>query len=363
MLPGSALLSEEPRPPIIEPLRVGVGRDYGGWSRRFMTAFEKLAAEGMPLQAILVDLEGPDWIENALQHDVIVWKPAYMGTAIASQFSAKIYTLERLYGRLVVPNFNTIWHFENKIAQADIFRRFNVPTPRTWAALDYHAARKAFAEAKFPVVAKDACGAGSARVWLVEDAAQADRLIQDTFAHQLWREAVEGRGRAAAIPRLIWKRWFWRKLLGNVMGEERFRSLYWQEFVPGNIRDLRVTIIGQNRAYAFWRGNRPNDFRASGSGRILYDEPVPAEIIACMAALSRCMDVDSMAFDIVFDEAGFRVIEMSYGYQDRVPYNTGGTWIVDEGVAPSFVKGHVWPQELWARWAIERARRSGLLNT
>ena len=344
------------------PLRIGVGKDYGGWSGRFMTAFQALADEGENLDVQLVDLEGPDWIENALQHDVIVWKPAYMGTAIASQFIAKVYALEHLYGRLVIPNFNTIWHFENKIAQADIFRRFEVPTPRTWVAFDYHAARKAFANATFPVVAKDAMGAGSARVRLIRDAAEAERLVENTFAHQIWREAVEGKSHKAMIPRLISKRWFWRKVFGNIMAEERFRSLYWQEFVPGNARDLRVTVIGQNRAYAFWRGNRPNDFRASGSGRILYDEAPPTDVISYIATLSRRLDVDSMAFDIVFDEGRFRVTEMSYGYQDAVPHKMAGTWIVNEGQPPAFVEGHVWPQELWARWTLERARRAGLLG-
>jgi glutathione synthase/RimK-type ligase-like ATP-grasp enzyme len=343
-------------------LRIGVGRDFGGWSHRFMEAFQQLAAERVNLHPELVDLEGPDWIANALRYDVVVWKPAYMGTAIASQFIAKIYALERLYGRLVVPNFNTVWHFENKVAQADVFRRFDVPTPRTWAAFDYHVARKAFEDARFPVVVKDARGAGSSRVWLVRDAAQANRLLEDTFAHQLWREAVDGKSRVATIARVFARRWFWRKLIGNLQGEERFRYLYWQEFVPGNSKDLRVTVIGQDRAYAFWRGNRPDDFRASGSGRILYDEPPPPDVISYIATLSRRLDVDSMAFDIVFDKGEPRVTEMSYAYQDAVPHQTAGTWIAEEGRQATFVAGHVWPQELWARWALERARRAGLFD-
>jgi glutathione synthase/RimK-type ligase-like ATP-grasp enzyme len=345
-------------------LRIGIGKDFTGWSGRFLDAFRTLAAEHGGLEPELVDLEGPDWIEKALRYDVVVWKPSYMGAAIASQLIAKIYTLERIYGRLVVPNFNTIWHFENKIAQADVFRAFDVPTPRTWAAFDYHEARAAIEkEAKFPFVAKDARGAGSSRVWLVRDERAAERLLENTFSHQLWREAVEGRSPFATIARVWTRRWFWRKVFGNLIGEERFRYLYWQEFVPGNAKDLRVTVIGHDRAYAFWRGNRPDDFRASGSGRILYDDPPPPSVISYIAALCRRLDTDSMAFDIVFDKGDLRVTEMSYAYQDVVPHRTGGVWMVAEGKEPTFVKGNVWPQELWARWALERARRAGLLDT
>lgn len=48
------------------------------------------------------------------------------------------------------------------------------------------------------------------------------------------------------------------------------KYVYFQDFIPGNDFDTRVTIIG-DRAFGFTRNVRPGDFRASGSGNVGYD--------------------------------------------------------------------------------------------
>lgn len=44
-----------------------------------------------------------------------------------------------------------------------------------------------------------------------------------------------------------------------------------QDFIPNNDHDIRVIVIG-DKAFAIKRMVRKNDFRASGSGNILYDK-------------------------------------------------------------------------------------------
>ena len=62
-----------------------------------------------------------------------------------------------------------------------------------------------------------------------------------------------------------------QKRLSGPRPESQRSYILWQEFIPDNQRDFRVTIIGRRYAFVFWRNNRPGDFRASGSGLIDYD--------------------------------------------------------------------------------------------
>lgn len=53
-----------------------------------------------------------------------------------------------------------------------------------------------------------------------------------------------------------------------MMGSEK-GYVYFQDFVPDNDFDTRVTVVG-DRAFAYTRNVRPGDFRASGSGDIVH---------------------------------------------------------------------------------------------
>ena len=56
----------------------------------------------------------------------------------------------------------------------------------------------------------------------------------------------------------------------RISGKER-GYVYFQDFIPDNDHDIRVVVIG-DKAFAIKRMVRENDFRASGSGSILYEK-------------------------------------------------------------------------------------------
>jgi hypothetical protein len=87
---------------------------------------------------------------------------------------------------------------------------------------------------------------------------------------------------------------------------------------------LRIAVIGDRYAMGFWRNNRPNDFRASGSGRIDYDRTVPEELVRYCLSLNKRFDFDSMAYDIIFRGNQFVITEMSYTYVDSLLYKAAG---------------------------------------
>ena len=127
----------------------------------------------------------------------------------------------------------------------------------------------------------------------------------------------------------------------HAMGLER-EYVYFQDFVPGNRFDTRVTVIG-DRAFAFTRNVRPGDFRASGSGSVEYDmAKVRLECVEIAFEIARKTRSQSMAFDFVFtSDDRPMVVEVSYCYDATAVYNCDGHWNREFKWRP----GHLWPQD------------------
>ena len=194
--------------------------------------------------------------------------------------------------------------------------------------------------------------------------------ISRTFFQSIWNEAKPRYSSvwSHALAQVA-KPWFWRKVLQKVRGyhshADRHGVVYWQKFIPGNSADLRITVIGDEFAYGAWRNNRPNDFRASGSGNGDFVREVPESVVKYCLAINRHLNFDSMAYDIIFDKDGFYITEMSYAYVDSFLHNCQGYYRTNEDDSLSFVEGNIWPQQLWVEWALKRAatcRKSGRVD-
>lgn len=338
--------------------RIAVALDrYYGWHERFLETLSRRRTAGVPIEFELVDLDRHDWIAAITPFDAVLCKSPLMGRDAAAHFKEKVHFLESHLGKLVFPNFKTVWHFDSKVAQSYVFTQADVPTPPTVASFEFHDAVRCLEISPPPYVFKGSAGAGSEEVWLVSTRDAALRLLEKTFAYQLWKEAVPRTGRARRVlsaMRHLRRPWLRTRMVDGLLDRELARPAYWQEFVAGNSADLRITVIGQRHACAFWRGNRPDDFRASGSGRIDYARSVPGEALELCFDLTRRMDYDSMAFDLLVRDDTFVVIEMSYLYvADAIANAPGIHERADDGTI-AFVSGSRWPQELWVDALLRR---------
>jgi len=103
---------------------------------------------------------------------------------------------------------------------------------------------------------------------------------------------------------------------------------YVQEFVPGNRYDTRVTVIG-DRAFVFRRFNRPDDFRASGSGRIDWDrEQVDEASVRLAFRAARCLRTQSLAVDLLQHDGRALLAEISYTYASWAVRDCPGHWVL-----------------------------------
>jgi ribosomal protein S6--L-glutamate ligase len=176
-------------------------------------------------------------------------------------------------GTRTFPSLRTYAFAQDKVKQSALFRLLDLPHPRT--RVFYGRQRAGIARAfDYPFVAKVA--RGSAR-------GQGVRLI---------RTAAELEDYCA-----------------------RNRVAYVQEYLPHD-RDVRVVVIGNAVAHAYWRVAAPGEFRTNVAlgGRVLL-EPVPDEAIALALRTARLCGWDDVGIDLCRRGSGWVVLEanMKYG--------------------------------------------------
>jgi glutathione synthase/RimK-type ligase-like ATP-grasp enzyme len=256
-------------------------------------------------------------------------------------------------GLEVFPDTRTCWHFDDKVAQKYLLEAVGAPIARTWTIYGLQSALEFIETARFPLVFKLRRGAGSVNVRLVRSPGEARGLARQAFDRgfipvggllsDVATRVARARHRpdlVAMVTRLPATLYSIRRARKEAPAERGY--LYFQEYLPGNEFDTRVTVIG-DRAFAFTRNVRKGDFRASGSGAIDYDVARIDRLCLRIAFdISRKLGAQSIAFDFARGEDGDpRILEVSYAYQAEAVHACKGHW--DE--AMGWHEGHLWPQD------------------
>lgn len=335
-------------------VKVAVGR--GAWHDEFAAALERRIRDGAAVEYDIVDIDAHDWLERISTYDLVIWKGRFMGPELAGHYKDKVYFIEKVLGKVIVPGFETVWHFESKVAQSYFFAQAKVATPETVATLDYDDAVSCLRQARYPIVVKQSHGASSANVKLITSESRARKWLAKTFFQEMWERHKAAHGnRLSQVASAPWHGWFWSKVLQRSLRAETAAVAYWQDYVADNDADLRITVIGDRDAFGFWRRNRPGDFRASGSGLLDYETPIPEAAVRYCIGLNRRFGFDSMAYDLLFRGDDFVIVEMSYGYLDSAVFKASGHFVLDDQASVVYREGHVMPQEVWVEWALRKA--------
>lgn len=321
----------------------------GSWSERWL---DSCTQRDIPV--IKVDLFAPDAIERVRESGIraVLFDLPLLNSQSIEFARNLVRALERM-GLEVFPNDASYWHYDNKLAQYFLFSSLGIPSSATSIFFNATEALNWASQTTYPKVWKLKCGAGSSNVRLVRSPEQAQKLIRRAF----------GRG-FSPVPKLLddfntkiykhnhhrdWSQTVRRlpQTFRNILQQrraavpERGYAIF-QDFLPGNEYDTRVTVIGR-RAFAYRRFIRPNDFRASGSGRMDW-EPGAIDPDCVRLAFEAAGKIGSrcLAFDIIYDlQRNPVVLEVSYRFIAEFVQRCPGYW--DERL--TFHEGHIWPQD------------------
>ncbi len=247
------------------------------WQRNFLEAAEEL---GSPAVAIAFD----HWFDRPKSPAAILRKIARKyrpGDKFVARFNErrelrfkKIYAaIEQIFGTgNIFPDRMAVDLYNDKRRQAEFFQASEFPAPvQGWIRDEADLGRfMADHRLAFPVVRKESRGAASAGVSLIDS--------PDT-----------------TYPFVA------------------------QEFCSRNEGDVRVMVVGR-KVFGFARGNRPDDFRASGSGKIDYVSDLPADCVETAYRISQACGFICMAYDFIRNNREQWVVaELSYTFLSEPP--------------------------------------------
>jgi glutathione synthase/RimK-type ligase-like ATP-grasp enzyme len=297
-----------------------------------------------------VDVHRADILEQVRGCDGFMWRWAHFG-GMARIARRLLPVLEYQLGLCVYPDQKTAWHYEDKIAQSYLLEALAVPIPETWVFYDRQIATDWSEQAVYPLVIKLSTGAGSSNVQLVSNAGEARKWIDLMFDR--WNTSLD----PAASPLSLGKRFTASAQIlatGNLPSglradhEPQRGYVFFQEFLPGNDFDTRITVIG-NRAFGFRRMNREGDFRASGSGRLDYDrDAVDLDAVRLAYATTAALGAQSIAIDGLRRGDQWVVGEVSYTYMSDAIHDCPGHWELRGTPATGelvWVDGSIWPEQ------------------
>ncbi len=243
-----------------------------------------------------------------------------------------------LMGIRVFPNSETCWHFDDKVSQKYLMEALGAPMVKSYVFLNQARALEWARKTEYPKVFKLRGGAGSSNVFLVNDINKAERLINKAFSTGFppvsrWNALSERWWRFKRdktfvsffnVSRGIFRALIKNPTLGRLSVQRNY--VYFQDFIPDNDSDIRVIAIG-GRAFGIKRMVREGDFRASGSGKILYDpELIPDECIRLTFDLAKKTGSQSLALDFVFSGDSPLIVEMSYAFASHAYLSCPGYW-------------------------------------
>jgi glutathione synthase/RimK-type ligase-like ATP-grasp enzyme len=311
-------------------MKIGIHHTKGFFSERWIAYCD---ANGINYK--LVDCYANDIVKQLSDCQILMWHFNHKSPK-ASKFAKQLLFSLELSGKKVFPDIKTVWHFDDKVGQKYLLESIKAPLAPSFVFYSMEEANEWASNTMFPKVFKLRNGAGSDNVKLIKSNKQASRIIERAFKsgfsqYEAWTNLKERYRKYRIGKSTFWNvvkgtmRLFHTTEYARVTGKEIGYVLF-QDYIPGNDHDIRVIVIG-DKAFAIKRMVRKNDFRASGSGFILYDKENFSEgTVRLSFEISEKLGCQCMAYDFVYLNGSPLIVEISYGFLKEVYDSCPGYW-------------------------------------
>lgn len=284
----------------------------------------------------IVNCYHTDIIKQMEDCDALMWHHHHHNFLDVTAAKRILFSLQQS-GIMVFPDFNTNWHFDDKVGQKYLLEAIGAPMVPSYVFYSKLDALDWVKDATFPKVFKLTRGAGSSNVRLIKTRTQARRLTKKAFgagfrqfdkygylkdSFKKYSSGVVGlKSVFGAFAKLFITTEYSRKL-----GREK-GYIYFQDFIPNNDSDFRIIIINK-KAFGLKRMVLKGDFRASGSGNFYHDINLFDEnLLKLSFNIAEKLKMQSCAFDFVYDRNNNPlIVEISYGFSPAGYEACPGYW-------------------------------------
>jgi len=270
-----------------------------------------------------IDIKDSDFISKVESLDVIVWRTP---SPYSDQWEAKdkVEFIQNHMNKLIMPNKESLWFYEDKVRQSWLFDYHNIPSIKTFISYNFEEINEYIKRVEFPIISKDKTSSSAYGVRELKNKSDAKKLVNEIFNNGL-------------------------KLYEPYIKQKNY--VIFQEKVPNEGYDLRVIIIG-NSYFGYYRYPKKGDFKASGSG-IVEKKDIPLEVLKLSKQIKEKLPKSYMlAVDYLEDsrDGKFYVIETSIFIsvetsEQLIVNKVPGRYVYSKGEF-IFEKGNYWVQEL-----------------
>jgi len=285
---------------------------------------------------IIIDCYQPDVIEKLRDCDCLLWH--FSNYVLPDMMIARsvLYSAKNM-GIRIFPDFESSWHFDDKVAETYLLESVNASIPASWMFyLHEDCAAWLKSKAQFPLIAKLRCGSGSHNVKLLKTRTQAlkysSRMFKKGFKtqpHLIFKaksQLMSSRSFSVVKARMKRIPEFLRTLSRAKMFPKEHGYVFFQEFIPNDGYDLKIVVIGDKLSF-IGRHTRKGDFRASGGGNLFFEKKlVTKSIISSAFETSDRLGFACMGYDYVVDknDGTGKIVEISYGFSHTALLEAGG---------------------------------------
>jgi len=284
----------------------------------------------------LVNCSQSSIVEQLAECDGLMWNwnlTDFRNRLICRQLCSSL----EVTGKKMFPDYKTSWHYDDKVGQKYLLESINAPLVPSYIFYNKLDALKWIRNTRFPKVFKLRCGAGSLNVKLASSRKEAIRLTSIAFGKgfnpvsSYSNDFKTKTRRITSLKALLQKLKRLPASLQAIRESNRYTGtergyVYFQDFIPSNNFDIRIIVIGK-RAFGIKRMVRAGDFRASGSGNIIFDsEQIDIRCVKLSFDTAFKLGSQCIAFDYIFYNEQPLIVEISYDFAIKAYDPCPGFW-------------------------------------
>lgn len=296
----------------------------------------KAYCEEHGIECDIVSCYDYDIIDKLRSYDAVLWTMQNYVNADIMEARSILNSAKKM-GLKVFPDYDTAWHFDDKIAESYLLQATEAPTPKSWVFYMEDACVEWLKnEASYPLVAKLRCGSGSNNVKLLKNYEEAKKYAHTMFSkgmnptpsvlYKAYSKAQSSKSLKMIIKRVKKIPDFLRTRKNAKQINYESGYCYFQEYIENNGYDLKIVVIG-DKLVPLCRNIRKGDWRASGGGDVYTDISLITEQIrnSAFEVYDKCK-FQCIGLDYVVNSKTGEglIIEMCYGFDFKALSEVGG---------------------------------------